>query len=80
MQLSNVKKTADMRGAYGETLVELGKENSALVCVGADTTDSLKTKKFGDKYPDRLFNLGIAEANLVSVSCWSSHCRKTSIR
>ena len=28
MQLSNVKKTADMRGAYGETLVELGKENS----------------------------------------------------
>ena len=68
MQLSNVKKTADMRGAYGETLVELGKENPDLVCVGADTTDSLKTKKFGDKYPDRLFNLGIAEANLVSVA------------
>jgi transketolase len=68
MQLSNVKKTADMRGAYGETLVELGKENPNLVCVGADTTDSLKTKKFGDKYPDRLFNLGIAEANLVSVA------------
>lgn len=57
-----------MRGAYGETLVELGKENSDLVCVGADTTDSLKTKRFGDKYPDRLFNLGIAEANMVSVA------------
>jgi transketolase len=39
-----------------------------LVCVGADTTESLKTKKFGDKYPDRLYNLGIAEANLVSVA------------
>jgi transketolase len=54
-----------MRGAYAEALVELGKENPNLVCVGADTTESLKTKKFGDKYPDRLFNLGIAEANLV---------------
>ena len=41
--------------------------NSNLVCVGADTTDSLKTKKFGDKYPERMFNIGIAEANLVSV-------------
>src|ERR671911_496282 len=68
MQLSNLRKTADMRGAYAEALVELGKENPNLVCVGADTTESLKTKKFGDKYPDRLFNLGIAEANLVSVA------------
>src|SRR5918995_2227277 len=68
MQLSNLKKTADMRGAYGETLAELGKENPDLVCVGADTTDSLKTRRFGDKYPDRLFNLGIAEANMVSVA------------
>lgn len=68
MQLSNLKKIADMRGAYGETLVELGKKNPDLVCVGADTTDSLKTKRFGDKYPDRLFNLGIAEANMVSVA------------
>lgn len=68
MQLGNLKKTADMRAAYGETLVELGKDIPDLVCVGADTTDSLKTKKFGDKYPDRLFNLGIAEANMVSVA------------
>src|SRR5215213_1524831 len=68
MQLSNLKKTADMRGAYGETLVELGKENLDLVCVGADTTDSLITRRFCDKYPDRLFNLGIAEANMVSVA------------
>ena len=68
MQLGNLKKTADMRAAYGETLVELGKDIPDLVCVGADTTDSLKTKKFGDKYPDRLLNLGIAEANMVSVA------------
>ena len=68
MQLSSEKKTADMRGVYADTLVELGRIYKEVVCVGADTTDSLKTKKFGDKYPDRMFNVGIAEANLVSIA------------
>jgi transketolase len=68
MLLSSEKKTADMRGAYGDALVELGKDDTRIVCVGGDTTDSLKTKKFGDKYPERMFNVGIAEANLVSVA------------
>src|ERR687884_1438918 len=68
MLLSSEKKTADMRGSYGDTLVELGKDDSRIVCVGGDTTDSLKTKKFADKYPERMFNVGIAEANLVSVA------------
>jgi transketolase len=57
-----------MRSAYGETLVKLGGENPNVVCVGGDTTDSLKTKAFGVKFPDRLFNVGIAEANLVSIA------------
>src|SRR6185312_2920055 len=68
MLLSNERKVADMREAFGQTLVELGTVNSNLVCVGADTTDSLKTKKFGDRYPERMFNIGIAEANLVSIA------------
>jgi transketolase len=68
MLLSREKKTADMRGAYGDALVELGKTDPRIVCVGGDTTDSLKTKKFGDKYPERMFNVGIAEANLVSIA------------
>ncbi|HKU50303.1 MAG TPA: transketolase family protein [Nitrososphaera sp.] len=68
MLSSSEKKTADMRGAYGDALVELGKDDMRIVCVGGDTTDSLKTKKFGDKYPERMFNVGIAEANLVSVA------------
>jgi transketolase len=49
-------------------LVDLGRSRHEIVCVGADTTDSIKTKKFGDKYPDRMFNVGIAEANLVSIA------------
>ena len=68
MLLSSEKRTADMRGAYGDTLVELGRDDARIVCVGGDTTESLKTKKFGDKHPERMFNVGIAEANLVSVA------------
>jgi len=77
MLLSSEKKTADMRGAYGDALVELGKDNNDIVCVGGDTTDSLKTKKFGDKYPERMFNVGIAEANLVSVAAGLAVAGKT---
>jgi transketolase len=68
MLLSNERKVADMREAFGQTLVELGTTFANLVCVGADTTDSLKTKKFGDRFPERMFNIGIAEANLVSIA------------
>lgn len=58
----------DMRAEYGRALVELGAERPDLAVLGADTTDSLKTAAFGREYPDRFFNVGIAEANLVSVA------------
>lgn len=58
----------DMRTVYGETLIKIGEENPNVVVVGADTTDSLKTKPFGKKFPSRFFNVGIAEANLVSIA------------
>ena len=58
----------DMRTVYGETLIKIGEENPNVVVVGADTTDSLKTMPFGKKFPNRFFNVGIAEANLVSIA------------
>lgn len=58
----------DMRSEYSKTLIELGKENPNIVVLGADTTDSLKTSGFGKIFPNRFFNVGIAEANLVSTS------------
>ena len=58
----------DMRAVYGETLIKIGEENPNVVVVGADTTDSLKTRPFGKKFPNRFFNVGIAEANLVSIA------------
>ncbi|MDH2901138.1 MAG: transketolase C-terminal domain-containing protein [archaeon] len=57
-----------MRDAYGEALVKLGAELKDIVVVGADTTGSIKTSIFGAKFPDRFFNVGIAESNLVSVA------------
>ena len=58
----------DMRSEYSKILIELGKENPNIVVLGADTTDSLKTSGFGKVFPNRFFNVGIAEANLVSLS------------
>ncbi|KAF6243903.1 transketolase [Nitrosopumilus sp. b1] len=58
----------DMRTEYGKTIIEIGKSNPNVVVLGADTTDSLKTADFGKEFPNRFFNVGIAEANLVSVA------------
>lgn len=59
---------SDMRTEYAASLIREGHANHNLVVMGADTTDSLKTAKFGREFPDRFFNVGIAEGNLVSIS------------
>ena len=62
------QQMTDMRTEYGKTLIEIGRENPNIIVLGADTTDSLKTAGFGKEFPKRFFNVGIAEANLVSVA------------
>ncbi|QUC64242.1 transketolase family protein [Nitrosopumilus sp. K4] len=64
----NPPEMTDMRTEYSKTLIQLGKENPNIVVLGADTTDSLKTSGFGKEFPNRFFNVGIAEGNLVSLS------------
>ncbi len=61
-------KMESMRTYFGEALVELGRVNSDVVVVGADTTQSLKTALFGKEFPERLFNIGIAEQNMMGVA------------
>ncbi len=63
-----LSKTAAMRDAYGDALLELGASNPDVVVVGADTTGSLKSGVFATKFPERFFNVGIAEQNLVSIA------------
>ena len=64
----NEPQMTDMRSEYSKTLVQIGKENPNVVVLGADTTDSLKTSSFGKEFPNRFFNVGIAEGNLVTIS------------
>jgi len=57
-----------LRQAYGETLVELGGENPDVVVLDADLSRSTRTRLFADKFPERFFNCGIAEQNMVSIA------------
>jgi len=56
------------RDAYGSLLVELGKQDSRIVVLDADLSSSTKTGKFGKAYPERFFNCGIAEQNMIGVA------------
>lgn len=56
------------RDAYGQTLVELGRENAKVVVLDADLSGSTKTGVFGKEFPERFFNAGIAEANMVGMA------------
>lgn len=57
------------RQAYGKTLVELGEENPNLVVMDADLSKSTMTADFAKAYPERFFNMGIAEQNLYGAAC-----------
>lgn len=56
------------RDAYGEALVALGKENNQVVVLDADLSKSTKTNDFKKVYPERFFNMGIAEQNMLGVA------------
>lgn len=56
------------RAAFGEALVRIGATHPKVVVLDADLASSVQTKKFGDTYPDRFFQLGIAEGNMVGVA------------
>lgn len=56
------------RDAYGEVLAELGAENGDVVVLDADLSGSTKTSVFAKKFPERFFNMGIAEANMVGTA------------
>ncbi|TGU74351.1 transketolase family protein [Geomonas terrae] len=56
------------RDAYGEVLAELGGENDKIVVLDADLSGSTKTAVFAKKFPNRFFNMGIAEANMVGTA------------
>ncbi|MEZ5992299.1 MAG: transketolase family protein [Planctomycetota bacterium] len=64
------------RDAFGKALLELGAENPNVVALTADLGGSVKTDAFAKEYPDRFFQMGIAEANMTDVAAGMSTAGK----
>ena len=56
------------RDAYGKALIELGRKNKEIVVLDADLSKSTKTVGFAQEFPRRFFNIGIAEADMISTA------------
>ncbi|NQT00229.1 MAG: transketolase family protein [Candidatus Omnitrophica bacterium] len=64
------------RDAYGEALIELGANNKNVVALDADLASSTRTARFGKKFPERFFDLGVAEQNMMGVAAGLASCGK----
>ncbi len=64
----DIKNKNSIRKAFGKTLAELGSLNDKIVVMDADLACSTQTKMFGDKFPDRFFDSGIAEQDMVATA------------
>ena len=71
-----MQDTFEMREIYCQSLIEEAKTNKDIVVVEADLMNCIKTGPFKKEYPDRFFNVGIAEANMVGVSAGLATCGK----
>ena len=65
-----------IRDVYGEALAKYGKDNDKVVVLDADVSGSTKSATFGKACPDRFFNMGIAEANMVAAAGGMASCGK----
>ena len=72
--MEDIKKAT--RESYGETLLELGEQNNNVVVLDADLSAATKTNLFAQKYPERFFDMGIAEANMIGTAAGLATCGK----
>lgn len=64
------------RQSYGEALLELGRKNKNIVVLDADLAGATKTELFAKEFPDRFFDIGIAEADMIGTAAGFSTCGK----
>jgi transketolase len=64
------------RDVYGKTLVELGKQDNKVIVCDADLSGSTRTAIFAKEFPDRFFNFGVAEQNMMATSAGMASCGK----
>ena len=62
------KEPGEVFGPYGKALVRVGERNERVVVLGADLSGSTEIDGFGERFPERFFNLGVAEQNAVGVA------------
>ena len=62
------------RQSYGEALLELGRKNKDIVVLDADLAGATKTELFAKEFPDRFFDMGIAEQNMMSTAAGMATC------
>ena len=65
------------RDVYGETLVKLGSQDKSIVVLDADLSSSTRTNLFAKKFPDRFFNFGVAEQNMMAAAAGLASAGKT---
>ncbi|MFA6281499.1 MAG: transketolase family protein [Candidatus Omnitrophota bacterium] len=65
------------RDVYGKTIVELGKKDKNIIVFDADLSGSTRTALFAKEFPDRFFNFGIAEQNMMATAAGLASCGKT---
>lgn len=75
----NYDKKIATRQSYGEELVELAKQNENIVVLDADLAAATKTGIFKKAFPERFFNMGIAEQDMISTSAGLAASRKNTI-
>lgn len=73
IDFNNKKAT---RQSYGESLLDLGKENKDVVVLDADLSAATKTNMFAKEFKDRFFDMGIAEANMIGTAAGFATCGK----
>ena len=64
------------RDAFGETLLRLGAEDQRIVVLDADLSESTRSSMFGEAFPDRFFEMGIQEANMLGTAAGLAECGK----
>ena len=75
MQMKSVEiPMRDTRNAYGGELASLGNEYPELVVLDADVSSSTRSILFAEKYPERFFNVGVAETNMVDIAAGLALC------
>jgi len=70
------KKMRNLRDGYSSALIELGHQNEEVVVLDADLALSTKTKRFGTIFPNRFFDFGVAEANMMGAAAGFATCGK----